>query len=97
MQVPEDAEFLDETDYGELHWTEADFTYLAKAWVIASVQTTGRTKVFTSYQKGIVAQEQLRNNSGKTEKDQENDAHKIYQGLNSGNDFKHREAYTILV
>ncbi|KAF6162928.1 hypothetical protein GIB67_021077 [Kingdonia uniflora] len=26
----------------------------------------------------------------------ENDAHKIYQGLNGGNDFKHREAYKIL-
>ncbi|KAF6165676.1 hypothetical protein GIB67_012573 [Kingdonia uniflora] len=28
--------------------------------------------------------------------DQENDAHKIYQGLNGSNDFKHREAYKIL-
>ncbi|KAF6172202.1 hypothetical protein GIB67_024824 [Kingdonia uniflora] len=26
----------------------------------------------------------------------ENDAHKIYKGLNGGNDFKHREAYKIL-
>ncbi|KAF6144697.1 hypothetical protein GIB67_006189 [Kingdonia uniflora] len=26
----------------------------------------------------------------------ENDAHKIYRGLNGGNDFKHREAYKIL-
>ncbi|KAF6134329.1 hypothetical protein GIB67_005721 [Kingdonia uniflora] len=26
----------------------------------------------------------------------ENDAHKIYQGLNGGNDFKHRETYKIL-
>ncbi|KAF6137359.1 hypothetical protein GIB67_036396 [Kingdonia uniflora] len=26
----------------------------------------------------------------------ENDAHKIYQGLNDSNDFKHREAYKIL-
>ncbi|KAF6174986.1 hypothetical protein GIB67_026474 [Kingdonia uniflora] len=26
----------------------------------------------------------------------ENDAHKIYKGLNDGNDFKHREAYKIL-
>ncbi|KAF6161737.1 hypothetical protein GIB67_009106 [Kingdonia uniflora] len=26
----------------------------------------------------------------------ENDVHKIYQGLNGGNDFKHREAYKIL-
>ncbi|KAF6169819.1 hypothetical protein GIB67_034211 [Kingdonia uniflora] len=32
VQVPEDAEFLDETDDGGLHWTEADFTYLAMAW-----------------------------------------------------------------
>ncbi|KAF6150061.1 hypothetical protein GIB67_002843 [Kingdonia uniflora] len=28
--------------------------------------------------------------------DQENNAHKIYQGLNGGNDFKHREAYKIM-
>ncbi|KAF6146553.1 hypothetical protein GIB67_008839 [Kingdonia uniflora] len=28
--------------------------------------------------------------------DQENDAHKIYKGLNGGNDFKHHEAYKIL-
>ncbi|KAF6173434.1 hypothetical protein GIB67_027129 [Kingdonia uniflora] len=28
--------------------------------------------------------------------DDENDAHKIYKGLNGGNDFKHREAYKIL-
>ncbi|KAF6172040.1 hypothetical protein GIB67_029458 [Kingdonia uniflora] len=27
---------------------------------------------------------------------QENDAHKIYKGLNGGNDFKHHEAYKIL-
>ncbi|KAF6136176.1 hypothetical protein GIB67_001585 [Kingdonia uniflora] len=26
----------------------------------------------------------------------ENDAHKIYKGLNGGNDFKHHEAYKIL-
>ncbi|KAF6135205.1 hypothetical protein GIB67_035276 [Kingdonia uniflora] len=26
----------------------------------------------------------------------ENDTHKIYQGLNGGNDFKYREAYKIL-
>ncbi|KAF6156318.1 hypothetical protein GIB67_013762, partial [Kingdonia uniflora] len=43
---------------------------------------------------GIVAQERFRNSSGKT--DQENDAHKIYQGLNGGNDFKHCQVYTIL-
>ncbi|KAF6149503.1 hypothetical protein GIB67_003651 [Kingdonia uniflora] len=45
--------------------------------------------------KEIVAQERFRNSSGKIE-DQENDAHKIYRGLNGGNDFKHREAYKIL-
>ncbi|KAF6151945.1 hypothetical protein GIB67_010519 [Kingdonia uniflora] len=28
--------------------------------------------------------------------DHENDAHKIYKGLNGGNEFKHREAYKIL-
>ncbi|KAF6146902.1 hypothetical protein GIB67_018555, partial [Kingdonia uniflora] len=36
-------------------------------------------------------------NSGKTEEDRKNDAHKIYQGLNGGNDFKHCEAHKILV
>ncbi|KAF6172432.1 hypothetical protein GIB67_006945, partial [Kingdonia uniflora] len=34
--------------------------------------------------------------SGKTEEDRENDAYKIYQILNGGNDFKHHEAYKIL-
>ncbi|KAF6176449.1 hypothetical protein GIB67_010086 [Kingdonia uniflora] len=58
VQVPEDAKFLDETDDARMHWTDADFTYLARVW--------------------------------------ENNAHKIYKGLNSGNDFKHREAYKIL-
>ncbi|KAF6171310.1 hypothetical protein GIB67_036978 [Kingdonia uniflora] len=42
--------------------------------------------------KGIVAQERFRNSIRKTEEDRENDAHKIYKGLNGGNDFKHREA-----
>ncbi|KAF6135617.1 hypothetical protein GIB67_028188, partial [Kingdonia uniflora] len=46
--------------------------------------------------KGIVAQERFRNSSRKTEEDRENDAHKIYKGLNGGNDLKHREAYKIL-
>ncbi|KAF6142377.1 hypothetical protein GIB67_033804 [Kingdonia uniflora] len=46
--------------------------------------------------KGIVAQERFRNSSGKTEEYRENDAHKIYQGLNDNNDFKHRETYKIL-
>ncbi|KAF6136861.1 hypothetical protein GIB67_043250 [Kingdonia uniflora] len=77
MQEPEDAKFLDETDDAGMHWTEADFTCLARAWVTTYVQTNGRIKGFTFYQK-------------------ENDAHKIYQGLNGGNDFKHREAYKIL-
>ncbi|KAF6147136.1 hypothetical protein GIB67_036855 [Kingdonia uniflora] len=77
VQVSEDAEFLDETDDAGMHWTDADFTCLAKAW-------------------GIVTQERFRNSSGKTEEDRENDAHKIYKGLNGGNDFKHREAYKIL-
>ncbi|KAF6169244.1 hypothetical protein GIB67_013674, partial [Kingdonia uniflora] len=45
---------------------------------------------------GIVAQERFRNSSRKTKEDRENDAHKIYQGLNGDNDFKHREAYKIL-
>ncbi|KAF6142688.1 hypothetical protein GIB67_015174 [Kingdonia uniflora] len=64
---------------------------------------TGRTKSqwyalnaqYVAY-KGIVAQERFWNSSGKTEEDQENDAHKIYKGLNGSNDFKHREAYKIL-
>ncbi|KAF6148495.1 hypothetical protein GIB67_042454 [Kingdonia uniflora] len=129
--MPEDAEFLDETDDAGMHWTEADFTCLTRVWVTISVQTDGRTKGFTFYQKvniafnrdpecptqrscgsnksqwyalntqcvaykGIVAQKRFRNNSEKTEEDQENDAHKIYQGLNGGNDFKHREPYKIL-
>ncbi|KAF6156357.1 hypothetical protein GIB67_031478, partial [Kingdonia uniflora] len=131
VQVPEDVEFLDETDNVILHWTDADFTYLARVWVTASVQIVGRTKGFTFYQKviiafnrdpecharrssgstkaqwyplnaqcvaykGIVAQERFRYDSGKTEEDRKNDAHKIYQGLNGGNNFKHYEAYKIL-
>ncbi|KAF6152176.1 hypothetical protein GIB67_019398 [Kingdonia uniflora] len=59
MQVPKDAEFLDEMDDVGLHWTYADFMCLARVW--------------------------------------KNDAHKIYQGMNDDNDFKHREAYKILV
>ncbi|KAF6149305.1 hypothetical protein GIB67_026161 [Kingdonia uniflora] len=58
VQVPEDAEFLEETDDAGLHWIDADFTCLARAW--------------------------------------ENDAHKIYQGMNGGNDFKYCEVYNIL-
>ncbi|KAF6153904.1 hypothetical protein GIB67_023681 [Kingdonia uniflora] len=38
-----------------LYWTEADFTYLARVWVTASVQTMGSTKGFTSYQKVNIA------------------------------------------
>ncbi|KAF6138932.1 hypothetical protein GIB67_025661 [Kingdonia uniflora] len=82
VQVPEDTEFLDKTDDGGMHWMEADFMYLARAWCVAY--------------KGIVAQERFRHDSGKTEVDRENNAHKIYQGLNDGYYFKHREAYKIL-
>ncbi|KAF6162836.1 hypothetical protein GIB67_029105 [Kingdonia uniflora] len=46
---------------------------------------------------GIVAHERFRYDSDKIDEDRENDAHKIYYGLNGGNDFKHCEAYTILV
>ncbi|KAF6163328.1 hypothetical protein GIB67_025192, partial [Kingdonia uniflora] len=35
--------------------TEADFTYLARAWVTSSVQSSGRTKGFTFYQKVSIA------------------------------------------
>ncbi|KAF6176297.1 hypothetical protein GIB67_023588 [Kingdonia uniflora] len=77
VQVSEDAEFLDETDDAGMHWTDADFTCLARAWVTTSAQTNGLTNDFTFYQK-------------------ENNAHKIYKGLNGGNNFKHREAYKIL-
>ncbi|KAF6176147.1 hypothetical protein GIB67_023438 [Kingdonia uniflora] len=131
VQVSEDVEFLDETDDAGMHWTDADFTCLARAWVTTSIQTNGRIKGFTFYQKvniafnrdpecptrrscgstksqwyalnaqcvaykGIVAQEGFRNSSRKTEEDRENDAHKIYKGLNGGNGFKHCEAYKIL-
>ncbi|KAF6142342.1 hypothetical protein GIB67_023367 [Kingdonia uniflora] len=131
VQVSEDAEFLDEMDDAGMHWTDADFMCLARAWLTASINVNGRTKGFTFYQKvniafnrdpecprqrscgstksqwytlnaqcvaykGIVDQERFRNNSGKTEEDRENDAHKIYKGLNGGNDFKHREVYKIL-
>ncbi|KAF6170718.1 hypothetical protein GIB67_015670, partial [Kingdonia uniflora] len=40
--------------------------------------------------------ERFRNNNGNIEEDRENDIHKIYKGLNGGNEFKHREAYKIL-
>ncbi|KAF6164429.1 hypothetical protein GIB67_025255 [Kingdonia uniflora] len=129
VQVSEDAEFLNKTDDAGMHWTDTEFTWLARAWVTTSVNVNGRTKGFTFYQKvniafnrdsecptrrscgstksqwyalnaqcvaykGIVVQERFRNNSGKIEKDRENDAHKIYKGLNDGNDFKHRETIT---
>ncbi|KAF6156354.1 hypothetical protein GIB67_031475 [Kingdonia uniflora] len=97
VQVSEDAEFLDETDDAGRHWTDANFTCLARAWVTTSVNVNGRTKGFTFYQKGIVAQERFRNSGGKTEEDRENNAYKIYKGLNGDNDFNHREAYKILV
>ncbi|KAF6160219.1 hypothetical protein GIB67_016655 [Kingdonia uniflora] len=131
MQVLEDSEFLDETDDAGMHWTDADFTCLARAWITTFVQTNGRTKGFTFYQnvniafnrdpecptrrscgstklqwyalnvqcvayKGIVAQERFRNSHKKIEEDRENDAHKMYKGLNGGNDFKHCEAHKIL-
>ncbi|KAF6145816.1 hypothetical protein GIB67_028811 [Kingdonia uniflora] len=118
-------------DDAGMHWTDADFTCLARAWLTTSVNVNGRTKGFTFYQKvnivfnrdpecptrrsygstksqwyalnaqcvaykGIVAQERFMNSSGKTEEDRENDTHKIYKGLNGGNNFKHREAYKIL-
>ncbi|KAF6167588.1 hypothetical protein GIB67_031171 [Kingdonia uniflora] len=38
-----------------LHWTEVDFMYPARAWVTAFVQTVGRTKGFTFYQKVNIA------------------------------------------
>ncbi|KAF6138623.1 hypothetical protein GIB67_032517 [Kingdonia uniflora] len=38
----------------------------------------------------------FKNSREKAKEDRENDAHKIYKGLNGGNDFKHREAYKIL-
>ncbi|KAF6143390.1 hypothetical protein GIB67_001334 [Kingdonia uniflora] len=46
--------------------------------------------------KRIIAQERFRHDSGKIKEDRENDAHKIYQGLNGGKDFKHRKTYKIL-
>ncbi|KAF6165265.1 hypothetical protein GIB67_030447 [Kingdonia uniflora] len=114
-----------------MHWTDADFTCLPRAWVTTSVQINSRTNGFTFYQKvniafnrdpecptrrscgltkskwyalnvqcvaykGIVAQERFRNSSEKIQEDRENDAHKIYKGLNGDNDFKHHEAYKIL-
>ncbi|KAF6134782.1 hypothetical protein GIB67_002183 [Kingdonia uniflora] len=87
MQVPEDAEFLDETDDGRLHWTEADLTCLARAWVTASVQTTGHTKGFTFYQNVNITFNKdpecpTRRSSGLTK--------------SQCNNFKHREAYKIL-
>ncbi|KAF6160410.1 hypothetical protein GIB67_019179 [Kingdonia uniflora] len=77
VQVPEDAEFLDETDDAGLHWMDAYFTCLARAW-------------------GIVVQVRFQHDSGKIDEDRENGAHRIYQGMNGGNDFKHCEAYKIL-
>ncbi|KAF6164525.1 hypothetical protein GIB67_025351 [Kingdonia uniflora] len=102
--MSEDAEFLNETDDAGMHWTDTDFTCLARADPECPTQRScGSTKSqwyalnaqCVAY-KGIVAQERFRNSSRKTEEDRENDAHKIYKGLNGGNDFKHREAYTIL-
>ncbi|KAF6155431.1 hypothetical protein GIB67_019957 [Kingdonia uniflora] len=55
MQVPEDVEFFNETNDAGMHWADADFTYLTRAWVTTSVQTNGRTKGFTFYQKVNIA------------------------------------------
>ncbi|KAF6174744.1 hypothetical protein GIB67_031268 [Kingdonia uniflora] len=117
VQVPDDVEFLDETDDARLYWTDVDFTCLARAWVTASVQTTGRTKGFPFYQNVNIAFNRdlecpTRRSCGSTKSQwyplnaqcvaykgivaQENDAYKIYQSMNDGNDFKHREAYKIL-
>ncbi|KAF6151553.1 hypothetical protein GIB67_007933, partial [Kingdonia uniflora] len=92
-----------------MHWRDADFTCLARAWVTTSVQTNGRIKGFTFCQKVNIAfnrdPEFPTQRSCEPTKSQwyvfnaqcvENDAHKIYKGLNGGNDFKHREAYKIL-
>ncbi|KAF6149768.1 hypothetical protein GIB67_017501 [Kingdonia uniflora] len=38
-----------------MHWTDVDFTCLARAWVTTSVQTNDRTKGFTFYQKVNIA------------------------------------------
>ncbi|KAF6136641.1 hypothetical protein GIB67_016097 [Kingdonia uniflora] len=55
VQVLEDVEFLDETDDAGMHWTDADFTCLARAWVTTSVQINSRTKGFTFYQNVNIA------------------------------------------
>ncbi|KAF6145454.1 hypothetical protein GIB67_032577 [Kingdonia uniflora] len=55
VQVPEDSEFLDEMGDAEMHWTDGDFTCLARAWITTSVQTNGHTKGFTFYQKVSIA------------------------------------------
>ncbi|KAF6138758.1 hypothetical protein GIB67_040890, partial [Kingdonia uniflora] len=100
VQVPEDVEFLDEMDDAGMHWMDADFTdpecptrrscgSTKSQWYALNAQCVAY--------KMIVTQERFRNNSGKTEEDRESDAHKIYKGLNGGNNFKHHEAYKILV
>ncbi|KAF6150477.1 hypothetical protein GIB67_030278 [Kingdonia uniflora] len=38
-------------DNAGMHWTDADFTGLARAWVTTFVQTNGRTKCFTFYKR----------------------------------------------
>ncbi|KAF6136389.1 hypothetical protein GIB67_041312 [Kingdonia uniflora] len=78
---------------------ETDFTCLARAWVTAFVQTLGRTKGFTFYQKVNIAFNRAPSAPHDDQVDQssvKNDAHKIYQGLNDNNDFKNCEAYKIL-
>ncbi|KAF6170284.1 hypothetical protein GIB67_042974 [Kingdonia uniflora] len=77
VQVPEDAEFLDETDDGGMYWTEADFTCLARAdSECPTRRSSGSTKsqwytlnVQCVAYKGIVAQERFRNISGKAEEE----------------------------
>ncbi|KAF6154427.1 hypothetical protein GIB67_028319 [Kingdonia uniflora] len=101
VQVPEDAEFLDETDDAGMHWTEADLRILDPEYSTRRLCGSTKSQWYAlnaqcvAY-KGIVAQERFRNSSGKIEEDRENDAHKIYRRLNGNNDFKHREAYKIL-
>ncbi|KAF6163984.1 hypothetical protein GIB67_028688 [Kingdonia uniflora] len=105
VQVPEDVEFLDEMDDVRMHGQKQ--TLRVSQGCGDPKCPTRRSSGLTKSQwyalnaqcvayKGIVAQERFRNNSGKIEEDRENNAHKIYQGLNGGNDFKHREAYKIL-
>ncbi|KAF6137599.1 hypothetical protein GIB67_014686 [Kingdonia uniflora] len=105
VQVPEDAEFLDETDDAGMIGQNRTLRISEGCGdhEFPTRRSCGSTKSqwyalnaqCVTY-KGIVAQERFRNNSGKIEEDREKNAHKIYQGLNGGNHFKYREAYKIL-